>query len=91
MRKPELKTYDQEVEVEKDELFARFQVIAHDEDASFDHHFGTQTVIDFEVDELILLQFERWDEDGEQILSRTPTPEELEMLEENAIDAVMNG
>jgi hypothetical protein len=91
MRKPELKAYDEEVEIEQDELYARFQLVAHDADASFDHHFGTETVIDFEVDELILLEFERWDEDGEVILSKTPTPEELEMLEVKAIDEVMNG
>lgn len=81
-----LKRYDEVVEVETGNIFATFEVRAKEVDASFSHHFGVQEVIELQVDEVVLLSFERWDEDGEFIVSKTPTKEELELLEEMAVE-----
>jgi len=70
-------------EIEIRNFSATVEVYWHWEDASFDHHFGTEVIHDPVFDEAIIEDFIVVDEDGE-ICRTTPTEEEIEELEVEA-------
>jgi len=59
-------------------------------DASFDHEFGTRKEIKYDIDNISILSFEKWDDDGEYITSLVPTKEEIIEIEQKTFDSFVN-
>ena len=70
------------LEIESDNISAEIQVEFHHVDASFDHLFGIKYEYYYELDGYDILSFEKWDEDGEEIVSRKPSEVDKNLIEQ---------
>jgi len=60
------------------------------EDASFDHAFGTKKEFSLEVDDIVVDKFERWDEDGENIIQTVPNAEDVKKINSKVYDKIID-
>lgn len=77
---------EKEIDIETQNMSATVLVTYHFEDASFDHELGTQEQTDIEFDSFEVKDFELWDSEGESILSTTPTVDQIEIVEMEAVN-----
>jgi len=72
-------------EIEIRNFCAKVTVRWHMEDASFDHHFGTEVIHEPVFDEAIIEDFQAVDDEGE-VCRTVPTDKEIEELECKAFE-----
>ena len=56
------------------------------DDASFSHEFGIQKCYSYELEDLEIVSFERWDDEGETIVSTVPTSEDIKEINQKTFD-----
>lgn len=79
-------TMEKEIDIDTQNMSATVLVTYHFEDASFDHEFGTREQTEIEFDAFEIRDFELWDSNGENILSNTPTVDQIEIVEMEAVN-----
>jgi hypothetical protein len=74
------------IDIDTQNMQASVLVTYHFEDASFDHEFGTEHITDLHFDSFEISNFQLWDSEGEKVLSVTPTVEQIEIVEMEAVN-----